>query len=347
MSDFFVNEEEKETKSRKPAVQERENSSKIPANYIPIKLSSLGKLSVPKIIHIRNYNGEDALKLAMTSVSDEPDDAMFKVLLEVLNNMIFEDIDSLDLHQKEMEEIMLNVYLNWWSQYIQEVPYQPEEEELIATKYCSQETIDKVKKGEDTLTTTIDLKKLNTENILSDFKEPITLTTNNLSCKFNLPRVGDSVRASDFVENKYVSKESKFTAIQSDIQFNIRNKNNPNVKERPIDKDLYAEYIEYRNERNSDFVKYERMCSIIEVNGKAVSEENMFELYKLIDLKTLNVIKNTTEKYSGFGVDENNVPMVSPITREEVIRRFQFRALDFIPTMDVQDDTGYSISFGT
>lgn len=347
MSDFFVKDEQEEPKSRKPAVQEREAKANIPANYIPIKLSSLGKLSTPKIVHVRNYNGEDALKLAMTSVSDDPEESMLQVLLEVLQEMIYEDVNTLDLHQKEMEEIMLNVYLNWWSQFMQDLPYPYEEDELKVTEYFSEDRVQRVKNKEEVPRVSIDLKRLSTNNLPSEFKEPIVISKDNFTCKFKLPRIGDAIKANDYVEEKYLEQESKFTVLVNDIQFNIRNKNNPNVEQRHIDKELYAEYLKYRNTRNSDFAKYQQMCSIVEVNGEKVTEDNLFSLYNNIDLKTLGLIQKTVEEYGKFGVDEDNVPMISPITREEVIRRFQFRALDFIPSMDIQDNTGYSISFGT
>ena len=39
-------------------------NQRIPAEYIPVKLSSLGKLDAPNTLHVRDYSGRDALELS-------------------------------------------------------------------------------------------------------------------------------------------------------------------------------------------------------------------------------------------------------------------------------------------
>ena len=105
MSDLFMNDEKTKTE-----IKTRVRPDRIPSGYISINLSSNGKLGVPKKIHVRNYNGQDALDLSMVT-----DEDVFDTLVKILSDMIYEDIDTDLLHEEDFQEIMLNVFFNFFN----------------------------------------------------------------------------------------------------------------------------------------------------------------------------------------------------------------------------------------
>lgn len=341
MSDIFVEDEQEqqsEVKSRKPVQKD-----KIPSDYIPIKLSSAGKLSMPKVLHVRNYTGQDALDLAQASSGD-----MIETILKVVERMIWEDIDSKLLHQKELEEIMLNVYLNWWGTVIKDYPYPWEKEELkegIEKGIINEQKAERVKKGVDTLYINIPIENISTENLPAEFKEPIKIKHKDNEYVFRLQRVGDVLISEKFVEEKYFEQDNEFSEIKNDIDYNIANKNNPNVDQRKIDPVKYKEYLKYRNNRNKDFLALQTMLLFSRINDTVLqTNEERLEFYSKLPLHIIGKVESIVEKIS-FGPKEE-MKVISPVTREEITRRFQFRALDYVPSMESQNDEGYDVIFG-
>jgi len=341
MSDIFVDdehEEQNEVKSRKPVQKD-----KIPSSHIPIKLSSAGKLSMPKVIHIRNYSGQDALDLAQSS-----NDVIIEAILKVIDGMIWEDVDVSLLHQKELEEIMLNVYLNWWGTYIKDYPYPWEEEEIdagIDKGVINEQKAENIRKGKDDVTINIPIVNIDTENLPAEFKEPIKIINDKNEYVFRLPRVGDIVTTEKFIEEKYFEEDNKFSSLKNDIDYNIANKNNPNVQQRKIDPKVYKEYLTYRGQRNKDFLALQNMLLFLRINDtKFEDNEQRLKYYSELPLHIVGKLEKIVEDVH-FGPEEE-MKVISPITKEEVTRRFQFRALDYVPSMEAENDDGYTVVFG-
>ena len=80
-------------------------------------------------------------------------------------------------------------------------------------------------------------------------------------------------------------------------------------------------------------------------NVKFNSLEEKLEHYNDIDIKYWTKYNEIVESYGNFGI-ESKVKVISPLSHKSVIRRFQFRYLDFLQAMDIQDSSEYAVSFG-
>ena len=97
---------------------ELQNMQTIPPGYIPVNLSTKGKLGAPKEFHIRNFKMKDIMALSLTEQSDLPER-----VVQVLNDMIFEDVDVSNWHEKEVEETLVYVYMTFFDPVIRNVPF--------------------------------------------------------------------------------------------------------------------------------------------------------------------------------------------------------------------------------
>ncbi len=122
MSDLFNN----DNSTTHPETPARADIKAYDPKYIEVKLSSAGKLlGVPAILHVRNYNGKELTKLSMMT-----DRNRIPVILNVIGQIIQEDIDVSLLHLEDVKEILLNVYINFWDQRLENYEYKVSEQDV-------------------------------------------------------------------------------------------------------------------------------------------------------------------------------------------------------------------------
>jgi len=300
-------------------------TNKAPKGYMPINLSSNGKLSAPKTIHVRNYNGQDALDLAMATEDD-----MLETLIDVLVGMIYEDIKPNDLHQFDIEEIMLNIYFNFWSSVL-EYPYTPLDNEF---KNIDKIRAERIKNQEEKLVVALTANDIKTTNLKSNFKEPIAIEDGGIKYEFILPRIGHSLIAKDLTEDKFEEEEDLYNEVSQKLI------HNQSVEENGI-----GELLKVSSSEKRKFTKYQAK------RMKYFTSVNQCQLIKSVDNVELNTIEDKRNAYlvapltvweklnkklkenAQFGI-EHNIKVKSPLTNEEVERRFQFRFMDFLPSME-------------
>ncbi len=345
IQNMFID-DEKEIKQSKKTVHSSDSDNKdegiknIPTDYIPIKLSSLGKLDAPKILHVRNYTGQDALDLSITK-----DENIMYALIKVLKNMIYEEFDPGFLHHKELEEILLNIYMNFWGSSIQDYPYPWDENEL--QKIDDEDRAERIRRHEEIPRINIPLN-LKTNNMDPKFKEPIHIKNGDLKISFILPRVGHVQIAKEYVDDLYFDQENELADIKANLEHN-KNLRDQGINHglRKIDKERYKIYDRLQEQKAIDFLTVQQSQTIVAVNdSKIQSLKDKIKQYNNTSLVFWKKFNDSVVNKIIFGVDEN-ITVVSPLTNEEVIRRFQFRLLDFIPALDSEGTTEYSISFGT
>jgi len=352
MSDFFIPEEEITKVKRTPITQkvsaesleaaqyaDKQKDNSIPADYIPIRLSSNGKLSMPETLHVKDYNGEDALNIATTSASER---TMLNGIVRVLESIVYEDIDARKMHEKEAEELLLNVRLNFWDSQM-EVEYPYEEDEL---QYMKDKTlIEKVLKGEHTLTCSVPIKNINPKPLDPKFKEPIVIKTEDHTYKFVLPRIGDYFILQSFVEKKYEKQIQYFSKLEDDLRFNNQIKKFNPDGEKPISVELKEAYLEYVTQRNNDTLAVKQALLITHVDGIALdTTEEKIIAYRSIPFSVWEQIATVMEEYN-FGV-QPEVKVISPITGKEEIRRFQFRFQDYLSAVHTKKLSKITVQFG-
>lgn len=306
---------------------------------LKIELCSAGRLSAPPILNVTDYRMEDVIKLSMIS-----EDNIIKNLLEVLQARVQEDFDVRKLHENEMEEILLNIYVNFWSRIILDYPYpwtEKELDELLETGIISQNRYDRIKEKKEIPTTDINLSNVVINEISEDFKEPIFISKDkDNGFGMRLSRVGDFLLAEEYTKKKFSVQDKRFSDVKIAIQSEDITK---------IEGERVKAYIDYERQRAVSFLEYKQalLISFVKKDGqkKVVTtiEEKVHEYRKMP--KTVWDLYNDKVEKMKFGAN-HDVEMISPFTKQPVIRRCLFQVMDFIPTNIVSDSSGYSISFG-
>ena len=343
MSDIFYREDNEEPKlkgARRPVgeTDKLKQPETPPAGYIKVKLSSIGKLSVPRTLHVRDYSGENAWNLSLAN-----SDTILDTVLTCLNDMIYEDIDPRELHENEIEEILFNVLLNFWTPILSEYPYPYEESELDSLPEDQQNAI---REGTFKPTVDIDITKLKTKPLPKEFNEPIIWEDDSIKVGFILPRVGHYGVASEYIEQKYAEETEKFSQIEDDIEYNRRLSPGSKTSEREISNVYMKEYKEFLLKKNSDYLKAKHSMMLQSIDGKPLTDiESRIEAYSKVGLSIWSDVSELMENELDFGIVKD-IEVVSPLTQETVVRRYQFRFRDVIPNPKHKKHRKSHIRFG-
>lgn len=343
-------------KSLKDSQKQTESILNVPTGYIEVSLSTKGKLGAPEIVHVRNFKVSEILALSLTSNRDLP-----LKLGTILNKMILEDTDVLEWHEKEVEELMLHIFMTFYKATLEDIPFPLNEEdlELISSEEDGEEKIEALKTGKWVPKTTINIaQSVDTYDIEEDFSPNITLTSkkSGFHVTFGFIKYGDQITIRNWIDSLYSETEKKFEKLKKALEYNkgISNqlKDNPDKINSliPIDSKLQQEYEEYLIERTSIITEVANIISILDFNGEDVSKLSISEKYdKLgkdarIDYNLINKLASRQKKLH-FGI-KPEVSMISPFTKEVVKRPVSFRIPTIIQAMqlsgsDEYDDCNY------
>ena len=303
---------------------------------LEVNLSSAGKLSAPPTLRVTDYTMEDTAKLASANGNN-----IIKLLIEVLQARIQEDFDVRLLHENEFEEILFSIYVNFWNTAFLDYPFPWKEEDLVG---MTEAEADKIRSGEKKLKVNIDLTQVQVDEISEDFKEPIIISQGEKKVGLRLPRVGDLLLADEKTKEKFAVQDKRF----SDLRF-LMNQGGSLDSIKDKEKERLGPFIEHEKERGMYFfsLKNALLIQFVEENGvkrALTTMEEKYHEYKKMPRKLWNAFLDATEKIK-FGVN-HDVKVVSPITNEIVTRRCLFQVLDYIPSDELSDSSGYSVQFG-
>lgn len=342
MSDFFANEEQKVNEIKKKAkssmmeLEQKEKPVIIPPNYIPVKLSSLGKLNAPAIIHVKNYDFEHALDSSLTT-----DDNILETTVHILKGIIYENFDPLYFHIEEIKEILLNIYANFWSKKLREYNY-PYEDDELNDKDCKPEIKERILKDKKfTPLVDIEIKNIETKVIDDEFKEPFFINDDELDKRyyFRLSRVYDIIKAKELSDEKFIKEKQQFSDVDKMVKEGID-------IETQLEPERYKSYVKYIKDKTKFLSKVMQACFLVKVKGENLDTlEKKMKYVTSIPLPVWIKYDEIDVKYKQFGIDPN-VKVISPLTGKEVVRRFQFRYVDFITSLELQDNSRYSVGFG-
>jgi hypothetical protein len=330
--DLMNKKEEKSTENKKENIKVN-----IPIGYIPIELSSLGKLSAPATLHFRNFEYSEMIELS--SITDE--NYFIDRLIDCLNRMVYEkNFDCGDLTEKELNEILMNIHYNFHGKEIN-LPYY----DIDVDKKRSYDT--KLKSG------LVDLTKLqDTIDINENFKEPITFVLGeDKKFSFRLPRIKDAIKVRNEIKTKYREKEKEFTSIRKSLEYNERmlmdNKPDNII---PIDPVMETKYISLQEKKITDLLVSLQKESLIGWNGK-----NNLVGYEKEQAFTDKDIGYIIEKFDqviksiNYGLrDEYTFIFGDPETgeTESKTRRLEFRPILFIPEKESKKIKDIEVQFG-
>lgn len=325
----------------------------IPPGYVEINLSTKGKLGAPASFHIRNFKVQEIYSLAMVS-----DSALPVKLIQVLNGMIFEDgIDVADFHEKEVEELMVYIYMYFFKDTLEDVefPIDDKDWEYLRNKPDGKELIKDIKDGKWVPRTTIVLARdLDTYDLPDNYNSDITIKNSKTGFQltFGYVRYGDRLIVKKWLEDFFAEDDAKFKEISEKISYNERireqAKDDPEILEKliilkPEEEQSYTEYVTRKAEYLTEVLRY---VSVKNYNGMDISGMTLSEKYNLLSADAridYTIMRKLAKKEQNvqFGL-KPEVRLINPFTKEPCIRRFSFRVPEVLQAMllfgDDEDD---------
>jgi len=324
---ILVNEEKEETVKKKV-------EKEIPLNYIEIKLDSLGKLGVPKVLHFRDFSIEETTAIASSNAEDN-----LKIIIQCLSHMCFEK--QVDLHYLTLDDLLTVIYTlhgNFVSPTVtKEVYINPElaESELDEENNLTIEEIP--------------ISCFKTTPLNSMFKEPFTLTdARGYSCTFRLPRVGDLITAQEQTEKKFFDKQRSFSNLESKIKEIQELKDDEKKKlaysSLPFDeRETYEEYI---TERMTYFYILSQSFSVEKVGTKTIKTiSDRRKFIKDVPNHLWDQYNEVCKEYR-FGLNPD-VTFLSEHHGDYITRRLLFRVVDFLQDSNSQGFKDVKVHFGS
>jgi hypothetical protein len=303
----------------KPEEIKRAETERIPAEYIPVKLSSVGKLGAPEVIHVRDYTFQEALSLSEISENNETE-----VVVGILNSVIFEDFDAGLLHKNDVLEILMTIQGTWYSSKLEDMPY-----------YINPDLdYSEINKIENIGRVDIPFSLLKTTPLKKEVSLPIRIKHMGKEVGFILPKVENEIIATKLIESKYAQEENELSEIKKKVE--QKTQSYEEMK-------LYEKFLRKKTE---DFLKINQALTLYSFNGKKL--ETLEEKLEVIPKLSLSLLKKYTEvieTHFKFGIDPT-ITFFSDEIKDNVTRRFDFRALHFLSSMEQTDDSGFDVSFG-
>ena len=311
--------------------------SKSPSGYVPVKLSSNGRLGVPSVIHVKDYTGRDVLDMSMST-----NDNQLETLANVIKNITYEDIDVENLHENDLEEILINVYLNFWANALTDIPFPVNKEDLETLTDKQQADLES---GDWKPTVDLPLKNLETKLLDDKFKEPIKIQHGGRSVTFVLPRIGHLIRAGKLVSRKYIKEESRWNKVTNTLRQSKVALQEADGLLRDMLGEEYFDYIEYTRRKTADLLLVKQAMCIVAVDDEV--KQSVDEKIKAYDDVTLTMWQKLAEIQQDFPFGVNHeIEVVSPLDNKLVVRRFSFRLQDFFPEVRDKEFSECTVSFG-
>jgi len=335
--------------------------SEVPLGYVAIELSTKGKVGAPKIFHIRNFRTTDLVSISLTSQDDLPE-----TMCNLLDSMIFEkDVSVRNWHEKEVTELIVRLYMIYFSPVLENIEFEPLEEDWDFLKkdvgeerYLSMR--DDFMRGDWVPKTTINLTLIETHDLDEKFSSILRLSSKKtgLSATFTYPKFGDAIIIRKFLKSYFEKDTKRFSNIKRSIQ--IKNELERRVydgEEIDLTKIPYVseldlkEYATFETQKALIAVDVVRSLNFLEFDGKDLSNssfEDKLDVAK--DPRVDYTLAKKVEDYYAdlkFGINDEEVKMYNPITRTTVTRGYSFRLVDILQAVGSFESDEYDIVTNT
>lgn len=303
-----------------PTPDHEKQSLSVPGNYVEVQLSSLGKLSLPSVIHVRNYSLREAALLSEMTAHNQDE-----VIANVLNGMVWEDVDMALAHQQEAAEILLNVWGSWWGSKIEGPRY-----------YVDLETEGKERDAKENISiATIPLNAIQTTPLAEEVVEPFGITIDGEEVQFITPRLQTTPVAQRYTKQQHTQEDHEFHETKKKLQ-----------RQETLDEEEREAYADYQRRRSTTYLTARRAQLIVSHNKQTVEEfDEAYEIAQSLDLRFWNAYGDVVKRYFTFGVNPE-VTFECSVKHEPITRRFSFRFVDFIPPLGKENSGQYALSFG-
>ena len=301
--------------------QKEEIKAGVPDGYVEVKLDSIGQLMAPKVLHFRNYRLLEAQELRDITEQNEEE-----VFIRVLNSMVYEDFDCGLLHRQDVIRILLTIHATFWNPVISSFRYVIDESIEGEAKYDrSNMSI------ADLPVSSLEFKELDKKAVL-----PIKIKT-PAGDEYHLRTevLADTVLAKQFIAEKYYDEEVRLSSVHQRI-----------LKDQPVSLEESEAYKDYIRRKLQDFSMAKRACLLVSKNGNEFqSFDDAFKEAMELDLIFWETLHYFMKDQFDFGINED-VEFNCTVTGKKIVRRFHFRSIDFIPSLEKNRSSKYSISAG-
>lgn len=332
----------------------------VPEGYITIELSTKGKCYAPPIFHMKNFSTESIVDLTLT----QEDEVAIRVA-EMLDDLILEPgISVKDFNEKEVIETLVRLYRVFYTPKMENITYELTDKdwEFIAEQEGGMDSdgYRNRKRDYDTKrwkpTFSIDLNKVHIFDIDDDFKKSARIKKpNGFTCKYELPKYGDSIFAAEYVKNRWRLKDKQYENIgrmlkfKQDSEQRWRNGENINLSSIPqVSAEDEKKYYEYAREKSKDVMKTLKVLHLTEFNGMDLTGMTLEEKFQFaddpqLDFPTFNKIMTKFDELP-VGVDPN-VDIVNPVTGVSEKYNFPFRVDTFLQAIGDNESSDDVIEF--
>lgn len=330
-----------------------------PAGYVPIELSTKGKVGAPAKFHIRNFRTKDVMALALTEERDLP-----LRIVSLLNDLIYEEgVDVALFHENEVIETMLKLYASFYSSTFLDVDFPIQESDLqyIRDKYPKKEADEKIEallSGKWKPKCDIDIMKhVHTYELPSTFSSEATVVDkkSQFSLTFRVPLYGDTLSVRNWLSDYFAEDEKKFAPIRQKLELRERmlasykNGESVNLKSIPYvsdsEEEQYRQFITLRAATGIDVI---RALHLKKFDGEDVTQKSIAQRMLLVQDPRVDArVTKKLDKYFEelkFGVKED-VDMKNPITGEPCTRRYSFRLSFILQASQLSEDDDYEFVF--
>ena len=158
----------------------------------------------------------------------------------------------------------------------------------------------------------------------------------------------DRIAVKNKIDKEFASREKRYEVVK--LQF-IENPNlrasdvkNPGMVEKMLE---YNDLISEKDSKYFMYLEYAKLFSVEYADGKGVtfdSLEDKISAAEDVDLTIWSDLKKGLKDIE-FGVNRN-VDFYSTELNKKLNRRFRFRLMDFLPSLDMENNSGNALSFG-
>lgn len=337
--------------SLKEAEQEVNDIRNIPAGYIEVRLSTKGKIGAPPLIHVRNFKVSEILALSLTDKRDLP-----VRLIDILNDAIYEDVDVANWHEKEVEELMVYIFMTYYKPVITDIPFPLSDKdiEIIKKQPEGEEKVKALQEGKWVPKTSVNIgQSVDVFEIDDNFSPNITITSKKTGfyVKFGFIKYGDQLKVKKWLESYFAKEEQRFEKTKRQIEYNqgITNqlRDNPSVIDKliSIDKEEEEAFTEFQLRKAQAITDVSYIISILNFNGQDVSNLSLSDKYNLladdarIDCNLISALGRKQKKLN-FGL-KPEVDMKNPITGEVEKKMLSFRIPLILQSMRLPESNEY------
>lgn len=345
------------------AAAEAEKLQEVPSSYLKIELSTHGKVGAPALFHVRNFNTEDLMDLALTDQNDLPIQVVKK-----LQDIIYEPVEECDVkkfHEKEVVETLFIIYKTFYTPVLPEIAWEltDEDKAQIAVECGGKDTdayqgrMRAYENGDWKPVWDINLNKVEAYDIPDDFKTRCHIVKKNtgFTYDYELPKYGDVLILRDYLDLVFKEKDKKWAAIKEQMQTKMQmdqdfksGKSKFSGSRVYIPESEQKAYKEYEKEKTVYATKCLKALHLVKVNGQDVTGLTLDQRLQLVENPEFDhaTFRQATDALNNlkFGLKEE-VDGIDPILHKKVKVNYSFRVFTLLQAIRDNDTDQASITF--